>query len=246
MIARSPKRKAQSAVAPVPLISQQAHPGVNAGPKRRDSPSGSARCARLYVSAWPARQAVAHSAGGRADFLIIRSPGLNTQSERDREALNRQPVPRMPRPPPDHRTGHLPWSCRTTSSTTTSTARTELSINAPTALPRPPTRPFDRCDKDKISSVVSCTSTCRLPGRGQVLGAPSCGGRRRRRCEPRHVMARFLNAQAPTMLAGHFFRVDSAVTLNGSTSSSLWKSATATSTSSGEDRSGGDTSREFS
>jgi hypothetical protein len=31
-------------------------------------------------------------------------------------------------------------------------------------------------------------------------------------------------------------------TPNGSTSSSLWKSATATSTSSGEDRSGGDTS----
>jgi hypothetical protein len=59
-------------------------------------------------------------------------------------------------------------------------------------------------------------------------------------------MARFLRAQAPTMLAVHFFHVDSAVTLNGSTSSSLWKSATATSTSSGEDGSGGDTSREFS
>jgi hypothetical protein len=83
-------------------------PSGERGSETPRQPSGSARCARLYVSAWPARQAAAHSAGGRADFLIIGSPGLDTQSERDRAALNRQPAPRRPRPPPDHRTGPPP------------------------------------------------------------------------------------------------------------------------------------------
>jgi hypothetical protein len=83
-------------------------PSGERGSETPRQPSGSARCAQLYVSACPARQAVAHSDGECADLRIVRSPGLDTQSERDRAALNRQPAPRMPRPPPDHRTAPPP------------------------------------------------------------------------------------------------------------------------------------------
>ena len=89
-------------------------------------------------------------------------PGPSTAGERHRRTLHRHPAPRMPRPPPDHRTAPPRRSAAaSTSSTTTRTARTDRSISTrpQAALPRPPARPSGRCDE--TGSAASYTSTCR-------------------------------------------------------------------------------------
>ena len=107
-------------------------------------------------------------------------PGPSTAGERDRRTLHRHPAPRMPRPPPDHRTAPPRGRCcASTSSTTTPTARTDRSISTrpQAALPRPPARPSGRCDE--TGSAASYTSTCRsldVTGRFRHPQARSSGG----------------------------------------------------------------------
>ena len=68
--------------------------------------------------------------------------------EGNRGTLDRHPTPRMPRPPPDHRSTPPPTCPAGVQDTTTLTVHTDHSINTrqPTASPRPPPRLFGRSD----------------------------------------------------------------------------------------------------
>ena len=102
-------------------------------------------------------------------------PSPSAASERDRGTLDRHPSPRMPRPPPDHRTSPPRRSAAASTSTiTTLTAHTERSISTrPKAAPPASGATLRPLRRDRLGGLVH--EYVQVACRDRVLGTHRLG-----------------------------------------------------------------------